>query len=298
MYCKKCGSQIPDGSKFCKYCGANLAVTEKIIEPSGPVSIARPTTQPTRESRKKNKIVPIVLIILALLVVSGIVLFLLLPKNIDVNKYVVVQTSGENGNGYATAYVDYDGMAKKIGHKQIIKVTSELPSAIWMLYGSPEQYTDGELLEGILEYYIDPDWKLSNGDKVKVVFRPGELSAYLEEDITFESICKKLKIKMDSVYETTVSGLTEPNQQYIDPNDSPSADDNSPIGKVTVITDQLRIRTKPTTGSSSTVTAHAQNGKTYDVYDISYADGYTWYCIGEGQYLAGKEGEWTIFKYN
>ena len=32
MFCKNCGKEIDDGSKFCQYCGANLTASETDIK--------------------------------------------------------------------------------------------------------------------------------------------------------------------------------------------------------------------------------------------------------------------------
>ena len=32
MFCPKCGTQLPDGSKFCSFCGANLSRTAVAVQ--------------------------------------------------------------------------------------------------------------------------------------------------------------------------------------------------------------------------------------------------------------------------
>ena len=37
MFCYKCGKQLPDGAKFCKYCGTSLGEVKKNNVPEGKV---------------------------------------------------------------------------------------------------------------------------------------------------------------------------------------------------------------------------------------------------------------------
>lgn len=64
-------------------------------------------------------------------------------------------------------------------------------------------------------------------------------------------------------------------------------------GEVTVNVTNLRIRTAPTTASS--FVGYAEEGKTYDVYGVTSADGYTWYQIGTNQYIADN-GTWVTYR--
>jgi len=61
MFCPNCGRQIPDGSKFCPYCGANLE--------------GRVYTSKTKSSSRSiaNIIVPIILVIVILASLFGLV---------------------------------------------------------------------------------------------------------------------------------------------------------------------------------------------------------------------------------
>ena len=67
------------------------------------------------------------------------------------------------------------------------------------------------------------------------------------------------------------------------------------IGEATVNVEQLRIRTAPTL--SAAMITYCEKGKTYDVYSIKEAEGYTWYQIGSNQYIAGSE-DWVTYKAN
>lgn len=65
------------------------------------------------------------------------------------------------------------------------------------------------------------------------------------------------------------------------------------IGTVTVNVDKLNIRSIPSTSGEKL--GKVQNGKTYDVYETKTAEGYTWYRIGEGEWIAD-DGTWLTYK--
>ena len=58
MYCTKCGSQIPEGSKFCGSCGAMQQVAQQPVEhKTAQYSQVQPevTSQPVEQGKKKSK---------------------------------------------------------------------------------------------------------------------------------------------------------------------------------------------------------------------------------------------------
>ena len=64
-------------------------------------------------------------------------------------------------------------------------------------------------------------------------------------------------------------------------------------GTVTVEVDRLNIRTSPTKDAPSL--GKAENGKSYEVLEIKEAEGYTWYKIGDNQWIAD-DGTWLTYK--
>lgn len=67
------------------------------------------------------------------------------------------------------------------------------------------------------------------------------------------------------------------------------------IGEVTVNVSKLRVRTAPSTGAS--FVTYCDEGNTYDVYNITSGDGFTWYQIGRNQYIADN-GTWVTYTAN
>ncbi len=72
-----------------------------------------------------------------------------------------------------------------------------------------------------------------------------------------------------------------------------SQDNPFAIGKVTVNTDNVNMRYVGRINSN--IVGTAENGKTYDVYDILHErdQSYTWYQIGEHEWIA--DGDWCQF---
>lgn len=75
---------------------------------------------------------------------------------------------------------------------------------------------------------------------------------------------------------------------------------NDCFGTVTVEADEINIRDYNSTDSD--IVGTARKGETYKVYSISYPNvytgGYTWYNIGELEFIADKDGEWVEYTEN
>lgn len=72
-----------------------------------------------------------------------------------------------------------------------------------------------------------------------------------------------------------------------------SSDSNGVIGEATVKVNKLRIRSKAATSSEKV--GYVKKGKSYDVYETKTAGGYTWYRIGEDQWIAN-DGSWITYE--
>ena len=75
---------------------------------------------------------------------------------------------------------------------------------------------------------------------------------------------------------------------------------NDCFGTVTVEANEINIRDYNSTDSD--IVGTARKGETYKVYSISYPNvytgGYTWYNIGELEFIADKDGEWVSYTEN
>lgn len=63
------------------------------------------------------------------------------------------------------------------------------------------------------------------------------------------------------------------------------------LGTVTVAIESINIRSLPST--SGDALGKAKNGTSYEILDKESAEGYTWYKIGEDQWIADKDGTWV-----
>lgn len=79
------------------------------------------------------------------------------------------------------------------------------------------------------------------------------------------------------------------------PTSTPSQQTSGVVGKITVNVDNLNIRASASTSSDSK--GHASKGNIYDVYETTTAGGYTWYRIGEDQWIADN-GSWATYTAN
>lgn len=62
MYCNQCGNQLPDGSRFCSFCGANLTAVQSVPQPapvqSNPYFDIRHGVLVKYKGREQNVVVP------------------------------------------------------------------------------------------------------------------------------------------------------------------------------------------------------------------------------------------------
>ena len=67
------------------------------------------------------------------------------------------------------------------------------------------------------------------------------------------------------------------------------------IGKVKVLVNKLTVRTGVTAADENL--GYAENGKTYEVYEMKNSGSYTWYRIGQNKWIADN-GSWCAFTTN
>lgn len=171
MYCKNCGTENENGTKFCKNCGALLE--ESKTESMGSASKAAPETAvpeaaspaadpqknaPSSKPLPKNALIGVAAAG-AILVVGGMALGS--NKTINLDHYLTVDIEGYDGYGTATATIDWDAIEKKYGTK--LKFTD----AARKQFGNLLQYTSPiEELKSCVFVSIDNAYDLSNDDTV------------------------------------------------------------------------------------------------------------------------------------
>ena len=72
-----------------------------------------------------------------------------------------------------------------------------------------------------------------------------------------------------------------------------SWDLNHSLGTIKILVDTLKIRVAPSTRAEETI--WTAKGDVYQVYDVTSAEGYTWYRAGPEAWIADKEGKYVLF---
>lgn len=94
------------------------------------------------------------------------------------------------------------------------------------------------------------------------------------------------------------SGVSEDDPDLI--NFLASLEVNDCFGTVIIEADKINIRDRENTDGN--IVGTAKEGETYKVYSITnpseYTGGYTWYNIGELEFIADKDGEWLRYTEN
>ena len=116
MFCPNCGKENPDDAKVCQECGKPL-VAEKTTTPSKPL--------PTKMIAGAIGVLAIIVILIVFLVNSA--------NTINLNKYLIFETSGANGYGRVSIYFDEEKFVEDNGEK--FKLSKEGKRALSKEYG-------------------------------------------------------------------------------------------------------------------------------------------------------------------
>ena len=107
MICSKCGASIEDDAKFCNICGARVAESDDDeISNSSQDSIQKESVLTKLKGLNNINLQSIKFLVGAVAFVVVLLLFATRPKTIDLNKYVVIETSGYDTVGTATSGED------------------------------------------------------------------------------------------------------------------------------------------------------------------------------------------------
>ncbi len=123
MYCKKCGAQLEDDAVFCNKCGAKLEAKEtdsqNAVKPAGSGMVKSNSAEPKSNKGKLplGKIIPIVLVVVAIFVVIGILKSNAQKISLDPEKIVLITAEGYDGYGTAKITVDKEVIENAIDEK-------------------------------------------------------------------------------------------------------------------------------------------------------------------------------------
>ena len=125
MRCKNCGSMNSDGAKFCESCGATIE-SVNVQQNQIVTGLKASSIGNISESLKKlpkNLIFGIAGGIAAFLIILIFVFSMNSNKVIDLNKYIIFETSGYDGYGKSSINIDWEKIEKDYGKK--IKYSSK-----------------------------------------------------------------------------------------------------------------------------------------------------------------------------
>ncbi len=223
MFCTKCGSTLPDGTKFCPYCGQKMDAPAAAPVPEAPAQSnpvppvpeqninvtptpvppqAAPVVNPipTEPTPKKKSPVGIILTVLVLLLVAilGVGGFILWnttkATTIHLNDYVTVSFEGYETLGTATLDMDYDAYGKALAKALKIKDSDyERLDTMEVLVSAKLQeiYNEFNNVKNMVTLTLSQSTNLSNGDEVTVHFNMDNETAkehkvqFKGEDMTF-----------------------------------------------------------------------------------------------------------------
>ena len=118
MFCKHCGSENDDNTKFCRECGQPLedSASQKEKEAAHAPSEKKGSSLTDKIKALPKKVLMAVgagaaIIMLLLFVVLG------MEDSIDMNQYLTIEAEGYDGYGKLHAAINWDAVEEKYGEK-------------------------------------------------------------------------------------------------------------------------------------------------------------------------------------
>lgn len=195
MFCKNCGTELKEGAAFCGKCGN--AVNKPAVSKTNKSESAVNSMMGSVTKKMNNKALIGIVAVAAIAVVLFFVLFS--KPTINMNKYVEVEFDGYEGIGTVHVTIDWEQIEKDYGNKlKVGKLSKEEKSALG-LFGIDQDEIAIILLKEGIDYSVDRNSGLSNGDRVS-----------FEWDIEADKLEEYLKVKIKAVdKEYTVKNLEE-----------------------------------------------------------------------------------------
>lgn len=266
-YCRKCGAEIPEGAKFCPDCGtpvipddSNTTESTKIMETTNPDQ--QNTTDIPRfdQTEKTQNITPSD---------SG---------NGTRSDYYSRHRESDpyNNPDYTNGHEEYDAYEKTDHHVGLIILIVIIAACVglffFLFFAKPEFLTG--LLPGHHETAAETETSVNETSKPQKKEKTEESDdsddKALPEDTASPEATSGVLGTTDS--DTEPATATQKGTVYI------SADVSGP--------QRIKVRTGPSQSAADT-NARKYNGDSVTVYEIKQAEGYTWYRIGDNQWIAG-----------
>ena len=275
MFCRNCGTQLPEGATHCVQCG--YAVEQENVKETK--SVSGVDVKEKIQKNRKGLLVAGAVVVVALLV---IVLFVTKKTTINLNDYVTIEFSGYDTLGKATYEFDEDAFCDDYEDKVKMK-KQKMDSELEELYSYLSDDMDCEIL---LYSCVDGKLKdasgLSNGDTVVYTWDCNDELAKENFNVKFKY--KDIEVKVEGLEKAKlVNPFESINIVYtgIAPNGSVQVEKNSnePIIK------NIYFEITPNSGlkNGDEVTVRVQNAG-----DASY------YVENYGVILAETEKTYTV----
>ena len=215
MFCSKCGAQIEDGTKFCPKCGqpaetatapesATAPASEPVSAPA-PAPAPAPAAAPAAAPKKPKNLGLIIAGALGAFLILFILMIVILvqPKKINLNKYVNVEFEGYQTVGTATIVFDEEAYTKDLKKALKIKDVKVKDGDDLMKALEKEAKSMAKLstARGCVKAQLDKSSELSNGDTVELSF---ELDNKTAKELGLKFVGKSKKYKAEGFEEINV----------------------------------------------------------------------------------------------
>lgn len=211
MICVHCGRDIPNGTKFCPFCGQPVTADQPAGQPAFNIQPAAATATVTPKAPIDPKKLAVPVAVAAVVVVGGVLIATHKPT-VNLNKYITLSAEGYNSIGTLDVEFDTDKLEKDYGKKiaknfqKAMKNHEEDTYGLSNLAGS--LYEGGEtslFVTYCADGSADKTCNLSNGDVVTYTWDGVNEQTKKEAEEMFG-----VKIKCSDVT-YKVSGLTAVN---------------------------------------------------------------------------------------
>lgn len=271
-YCTKCGTEIPDGAKFCPKCGAPVLPDDNnLMDPTQSVNAQNtgttsvPPFNNTEDTQKINTY----------------------DYNGNQNTYDSQPQSPYNNPDYTSSY-EYDSPKSHVGLIILIVIIAACVGVFFFLFfAKPDVLTN--LLPGHHE-----ETAAEQATSTNETAKP-EKKETSEDTTTDDDDTDSKALPEDSKPKTT----PKPTSGVLDSTD----EDEEPVSttqKGTVFVSanvtgprRIKVRTGPSQSAKDT-TLRKYNGDSVTVYETKQAEGYTWYRIGDNQWIAGNGSSFGV----
>lgn len=285
MFCKNCGSQLPDNATICPNCGANMAQNSANTVNTSNVVNAMPNQNVKQFNNKNKKVIGIAVGAVALVVVA-LILFATKKTTVNLNKYITVSFSGYDTLGRAS--YDFDTVAFRKDYKDKIKIKAkgkelkelkELEELYSLL--SNDDYCD-IFLSLCVEGSLDNNKDLTNGDKVEYKWNCND--DFAKEYFKVKLKYSDMKFDVEGLEKAkTIDPFEELDIVYtgISPNGTANIEKNSSDSVVKNL--YFSIEPNNNLKNGDTITVKLNNAENDDYYVENY-----------GVILSKKEKEYTV----